>query len=59
MDRISFDDWFEEIKDYAVKDFGFTREAADSMDKEAYRDYYKDEYTSLEALKEDMSRADL
>jgi len=52
-----YDHWFSALMGTAVVSFGFSSEAALTIDKKAFLDSFKEGMTPYEALAEDMSYA--
>jgi hypothetical protein len=52
-----FEQWFAELKQVAVKDFGFTPESAETLHADSWRDYFDAGQSPAEAMSEDMSYA--
>lgn len=56
--KISFEQWFKELKEVAIKKYQFTQEAVDTFDDEAWEfGYYSEGLTPEQALIEDLKNA--
>ena len=51
----TYNRWFDMLKKVAVREFGFTKESAESFDKEAWKQYFDDGMSPYQALREDLS----
>lgn len=51
--RLSFDEWFEKVKDAAIE-VGFSPEVVATTSKEAWREYFDEGFTPTAALHEDL-----
>ena len=50
---VTFDNWFEVLQKVAVGMYGF--KTADDFDREAWKEYYEDNYCPSGAIEEDLS----
>jgi len=55
LEHYPFDEWFTDLKRIAVEHYGFTRESAETLDPDAFRDYYDAVYSPQVALVVDLS----
>jgi hypothetical protein len=54
---IDFNEWFEELKRYAITNHGFAGDTVETLDPKAFKDMYFPRYSPQQALDEDMSYA--
>ena len=55
--KMTFEEWFKEVKRIAWCDFYYTLEAVDSFDPDAWRLFYDEGETPGQAIIEDLSNA--